>query len=277
MFGRAWAPRLRANRSSAHDFTCFFIHRDSLSNSCDFMFLHLLRGDLDWQQMRVSYGAPGSMLEQEWIGLHFPYLGWHNDPSVGVNKKGLDDWIGTFNVDTISEEILDRYSYTPVREFQATGCEDWCKENSRRHVSNILSNEPYFVFKGLVVPHVISVHYSHDMPLVHFVFTVLSPCFSWVLLRFSQEGVNMCKQTWRTVIKSSLCSCTVALRSVILFNSIGGWYQRILFWALLWLVGSRQRSRAMWHVKHATKSFNKEFLPNMVQLYGEEHQCHKGC
>lgn len=98
-----------------------------------------------------------------------------------------------------------------------------------------------------------------------------------VLLRFSQEGVKMCKQTWRTVIKSPLCSCTVALRSVILFNSIGGWYQRILFWALLWLVGSRQRSRAMWHVKHATKSFNKEFLPNMVQLYGEEHQCHKGC
>ena len=23
--------------------------------------------------------------------------------------------------------------------------------------------------------------------------------------------------------------------------------------------------------------FNKEFLPNMVQLYGEEHECHKGC
>lgn len=153
-----------------------FIHRDSLSNSSDFMFLHLLRGDLDWQQMRVSYGAPGSMLEQEWIGLHFPYLGWHNDPPVGVKKKRLADWIGTFNVDTISEEILDRYSYTPVREFQATGCEDWCKENSRRHVSNILSNEPYFVSKGLVVPHVISVHYSHDMPLVLW-YTLYSPYY----------------------------------------------------------------------------------------------------
>lgn len=48
--------------------------------------------DLDWQQMRVSYGAPGSMLEQEWIGLHFPY------------------------------------SYTPVREFQAVGISGSCFE-----------------------------------------------------------------------------------------------------------------------------------------------------
>lgn len=99
------------------------------------------------------------------------------DTMIHRSESKKKDWMtGSLHLDTISEEILDRYSYTPVREFQATGCEDWCKENSRRHVSNILSNEPYFVSKGLVVPHVISVHYSHDMPLVLW-YTLYSPYY----------------------------------------------------------------------------------------------------
>ena len=194
MFGRAWAPRLRANRSSADDFdvvSLWFWFRCFIGVSSH-LYSHFLGGDVDWQQMRVSYGAPGSMLEQEWIGLHFPYLGWH-DPPVGVNQKRTrSHQIVTFNVDTISEEILDRYSYTPVREFQA-GCKDWWKENARRHVSNILSNEPY-ASKGLVVPHIISVHYSHDMPLV----PLYSPCYHHVSHWFCYGFLSCDMQTNQT-------------------------------------------------------------------------------
>lgn len=34
-------------------------------------------GEVDWQQLRISYGAPSWMIESEWVGLYFPCLcGW---------------------------------------------------------------------------------------------------------------------------------------------------------------------------------------------------------
>ena len=31
-------------------------------------------GEVDWQQLRISYGAPSWMIESEWVGLYFPCL-----------------------------------------------------------------------------------------------------------------------------------------------------------------------------------------------------------
>ena len=47
-----------------------------LMNSCsDFENQSPVAGPVDWSSLQISYGAPGLMLETEWVGLLFPQPG----------------------------------------------------------------------------------------------------------------------------------------------------------------------------------------------------------